>query len=274
MSSLNGAQVVLLEGRMPGELANLVRRHGGEPRCVPAVREQPLEMGDQISVFIDDVCAGAVPVVVCLTGVGVKALFQKAEDLGQLPEVLDALRSVTVVCRGHKPSAVLRAHGVPVALSAPDPYTTHELLQAMEGLDLNDTAVAVLHYGERNAALTEALAARRARVQDVLLYQWLLPEDVGELRRLVDDLIGSRADAIAFTSQVQVRHLFQIASECGKTLKLIDALNNKTIVASVGPVCTAALQEMGVAPDVEPKHPKMGPMIGALADVIHRSQVH
>ena len=269
MSNLHGAQVVLLEGRMPSELANLVRRHGGAPRCVPAVREQPLEMSDQISAFIDDVCARAVPVVVCLTGVGVKALFQKAEDLGRRAELLDALRSVTVVCRGHKPLAVLRAHGIPVAHSAPDPYTTRELLQVMEGLDLNATAVAVLHYGERNAALTEALQARGAYVQDVLLYQWLLPEDLRDLRHLVDDLICGRVDAIAFTSQIQIRHLFQIASESDKTSKLIDALNTTTIVASVGPVCTATLQDMGVTPDVEPKHPKMGPMIGALADVIH-----
>ena len=39
MSSLNGTRVALLESRMSGELADLVRRHGGEPRCVPAVRE-------------------------------------------------------------------------------------------------------------------------------------------------------------------------------------------------------------------------------------------
>jgi uroporphyrinogen-III synthase len=274
MSSLNGAQVVLLEGRMPGELADLVRRHGGEPRCVPAVREQPLEIGDQVSAFIDTLVVGMLPVVVCLTGVGVKTLFQQAECLGRLPELLAALREVTVVCRGHKPSAVLRGHGVPVALSAPPPYTTQELLDVMKGLDLKDAGVALLHYGEHNAALAEALQVRGAHVHELLLYQWLLPEDHRPLQSLVDDILASRVQAIAFTSQIQVRHLFQIAADMEKRADLIHALKNNVVVASVGPVCTAVLQEMGVTPHVVPNHPKMGPMISSLAHFMEREYVN
>ena len=34
-------RIALLESRMSRELARLVDKHGGEPVCVPAVREQP-----------------------------------------------------------------------------------------------------------------------------------------------------------------------------------------------------------------------------------------
>jgi uroporphyrinogen-III synthase len=42
MSGLQGKRIALLEGRMQGELANLVRRHGGVPYSVPALREEAL----------------------------------------------------------------------------------------------------------------------------------------------------------------------------------------------------------------------------------------
>ena len=51
MSSLEGVRVALLEGRMPRELADLVRRHGGEPYCMPAVRETPAEDRARIACF-------------------------------------------------------------------------------------------------------------------------------------------------------------------------------------------------------------------------------
>ena len=43
MKSLEGARVALLEARMSSELANLVRRYGGEPFGAPAVREEALQ---------------------------------------------------------------------------------------------------------------------------------------------------------------------------------------------------------------------------------------
>jgi uroporphyrinogen-III synthase len=175
------------------------------------------------------------------------------------------LQQVTVVCRGPKPSAVLRRYGVPITLTAQSPFTTPEVLDVMSGLDLAGAGVALLHYGERNAALAEALQARGARVEDLLLYEWRLPEDTAPLRVLVHEVIAGKVDAIAFTSQVQVRHLFQIASDEGCERELTGALENRIIVASVGPVCTAGLAAYGITPDVIPEHPKMGPMIAALA---------
>jgi uroporphyrinogen-III synthase len=36
-------------------------------------------------------------------------------------------------------------------------------------------------------------------------------------------------------------------------------------VASVGPVCTQVLKEFGIAPDLEPPHPKMGSLVAEVA---------
>jgi uroporphyrinogen-III synthase len=78
--------------------------------------------------------------------------------------------------------------------------------------------------------------------------------------------------AIAFTSQVQARHLFSIASEAGLRSELISALHSHTLVAAVGPTCAGALESFGVAPHVVPQHPKMGTMIECLARYVSQQR--
>lgn len=266
MATLNGARVALPEARLTGELSDLVRRLGGVPYSVSALREVPRL--DQVPAFLDALCAGKFSIVIFLTGVGALTLLREAERLGRLDETLTALRAATIACRGPKPVAALRRYEVDVQVKAVEPYTTKELLDALGVVGLRDKGVALVHYGEPNQALADALVARGARLEEVCPYEWQMPQDVEPLRSLVRELIDERVDAIAFTSQIQWRHLFQVAAEMGRAVDLMEALNRQTIVAAIGPVCAAALRADGVTPDVLPAHPKMGPLIAALADYI------
>lgn len=270
MANLNGARIALLEARMSGELASLVERNGGVPYSVPAVRESDIEATSEVSAFLDKVTRGECPVVIFLTGVGARRLFDAADRLGRLPELFAALGGVKTVCRGPKPVAVLRKAGLRIDIIAQEPHTTAELLAALEQVELNGVGVALQHYGERNEALSEALRSRGARLIELTLYEWLMPEDAGPLTALVAEIIAGAVDAVAFTSQIQVRHLFKVAADRGLDQDLCDALNNKVIVASVGPTCTSALEGFRVHPKVEPEHPKMGPLVLALAAYIER----
>jgi uroporphyrinogen-III synthase len=265
MADLAGAKIVLLEARMNSELANLVRRHGGEPVSVPAVREVTLDCGAEVAALIDCLSGGAIDYIVFQTGVGVQTLLNEAEKLGRKEELIDALRRTGIVARGPKPTAVLSRNGLKPNVAVPEPFTTADLLAAMEPLELQNKTVAVLHYGERNAALAESLWARGAQLQELCLYEWFLPEDTTRFTQLIDEIIHQDFTAIAFTSQIQARHLFQLADEVGRTEALRDALNNRLIVASVGPTCSSVLQSLGVTVRVEPSNPKMGPLVLALA---------
>ena len=264
MGTLRGARIALLEGRMSSELADLVRRHGGEPYCVPAVREASLECADQVAALMDSIAGGLCSIVVFTTGAGATALCKEAERQGRLEGLLAALRGATTVCRGPKPAGVLQRHGVRVSIPVREPYTTADMLDALAGLDLADQGVALVHYGERNTSLAEAAQARGARLQELCLYEWLLPEDIQPLRALVWELIDGRVGAIAFTSQVQARHLFQVAGGMDAADALARALNARTVVAAIGPTCAAALNAFGVTPHVVPDHPKMGHMVMAM----------
>jgi len=262
----NGARIALLESRLSGELATLIRNNGGDPTSAPSVKEVPLGRQHEVAAFIDRLTAGAYTFVLFMTGVGVKALFNEAEGLGRLEELLRALRKTTTICRGPKPIAVLKRYDIPISIAAPEPNTTTEIIQALKGLDLANQRVAMLHYGERADEMAEYLIAQGAVLDELWLYEWQLPDDTEPMKKLIQDVIRGDFDSVAFTSKVQVRHLFQVASEIGKADELKEALNSKTVVTAIGPTCAAALNEAGVTPRIVPEHPRMGYMVKAMAD--------
>lgn len=271
MSSLNGARVAHLEGRMSGEMAKLIRHYGGEPVSAPSVREHALECGVEVAAFIDWLTGNSSPkVVIFLTGAGATALFREAEQLGRLPELLDALKEVQTVCRGPKPTSVLKRYGLQISRSVREPYTTTEVLEALSALDLTAHLIAVVHYGERNVMLAEALQSKGVQLEELCLYEWLMPEDTSPLQEIIHEIINQRIDAVVFTSQVQARHLLQVAANLGREAELVQALNVSTVVAAVGPTCAASLESSGVTPQVVPEHPKMGPMLSLLAQHIEQ----
>lgn len=264
MNGLAGKRIALLEARLGSELARLVERYGGLPYHAPAVREATMDCAAEVAALTEQLLAGAISYVVLQTGVGALTLLNEAEKLGRKEELLAALRRVTTICRGPKPSAVLARHGIQINVTTREPHTTAELMAALETLPLAGAQVALLHYGERNLPLAEALRARGALVTELCLYEWQLPADTTPLVMLIQAIINGEMDAVAFTSQIQARHLFQIAAASGRADQLRAALNDKTVVASIGPTCTAALRSFGVTPQVEPAHPKMAPLLQAL----------
>jgi uroporphyrinogen-III synthase len=255
----------LFEARLSNELAELVRRLGGRPVAAPAVREVP--HGTETADFVGALAGRRFSAVIALTGAAASCVLREAERQGRLADVLDSLRAATIVCRGPKPTAVMTRHSVHVDVIPEKPYTTRELLAAIEPLELAGRDVALMHYGERNAELSNALKSRGARLMEVCPYEWALPEDPSSLRALVANIAG-QVDAVAFTSQIQVRNMFAVATEMGNAELVRDALNHDIVVAAVGPVCASALKQAGVTPDVQPGDPKMGPLLLALADYL------
>ena len=269
MAELDGMRVATLEARMTGALASMISKRGGEPVCAPALREAPLDCADDVSYLLDRLAGNSIDVVVFQTGVGARALFAEADRQSRQDELLDALRCITTVCRGPKPTAALRQAKVQVSAGIAAPYTTKELLGALIDLPVRGKRLMALQYGERNAALMSALRDECESADELCLYEWQLPDDVSPMESLIDELLDGRVDVITFTSQVQIRHLYQVAAANDvPQSELSDALNERTIVCAVGPTCAAALADVGVATDTQPEYPKMGHMVNALAEYV------
>jgi uroporphyrinogen-III synthase len=264
MRTLEGRRVALLEGRKQGELASLVRRLGGEPISAPAVREMPRP--EDFEPLLRRIIAGTFSVAVIQTGAGINALCEVAAAHGVLPDLRAALARMTLACRGPKPLATLKQHGLTARIVTAKPHTTDELLEGLARLALDGVPVLVLHYGERNEPLSAALRGRGAALEDACLYEWALPDNLSPLRAVIADLTERRLDAVLFTSQIQFRHLIAVAGEMGCTDAVMQALSRDIVVGAVGPVCASALRQAGLVPDVIPAMPNSVSLVSAVAD--------
>lgn len=257
-------RIALLEARMGRELSRLVEKHGGNPLCVPALRELPVTTSEETRAVVDELVHARHDVVIFMTGVAASFLFEAAEREGRRQELVSGLQRVTTVARGPKPTAALRGFGVPPTLTAREPFTSAELIDALSGLPLEGRRVLLFHYGERSATLAETLRARRVELCESWLYRWLLPENTRALEGLVASIISGLIDALVITCQVQFRHLLEVAHRASLARPLLDTLRRDVVVAAMGPTCHALLSLHGVPVHVMPEVPKMGPLVRSL----------
>lgn len=268
--ALRGCVVALLEARRGEELADLIRRYGGEPRVVPALREEPCVDTTALRPLLDDLTSRGLAAAVFQTGVGVEYLFQAVRQLEEDVErrLRDLLTTTVVVARGPKPTTALKSLGVRVDRSVPTPYTTKELIASLEDIAVRDRAVLLAQHGGENPVLRDYLTGRGARVEELRLYRWELPERSDPLVDLLAAIRLGQVQAVVFTSASQVEHLCLVAEASGQRLALIEALRHGPVVAAVGPVCAQALRERGIEPAdgiLEPHQPKMVPLVRTLA---------
>jgi uroporphyrinogen-III synthase len=258
------ARVLAFESRRAKEMGELIRINGGEPFLAPALVEVPLEHNQEAFTFADRLYSGSFDMMIFLTGVGARLLqriLATREPETRFPgesRFLDALRGLTVVARGPKPVAVLREWQVPVQVTVPEPNTWRDLLTAIA--DRPEKSVAVQEYGRSNSELLGGLAAQGRTALRVPVYQWTLPPDTAPLGQALQDLLAGQFQAAIFTTGVQIEHFLAFAAEQGKAAEAVAALK-QIFIASIGPTCTESLQASGLAPALEPSHPKMGILV-------------
>jgi len=266
-AGFGGLSVVTFESRRASEMASLVRRHGGEPVSAPAMREVSLAENAAALAFAAALAGGGFDAVVLMTGVGTRALVEESAPALDRAAFAAALGRVPLlIARGPKPAAVLRELGVAGFVTVPEPNTWREVAAAVGAAgSLGGRRIAVQEHGAPSADLYEVLRRAGAVVTPVPVYRWALPEDTTALRGALHALAEGRARVALFTSRAQVEHAFGIAAEEGIAGALRAALV-RGVAASIGPVCTEALQAEGIAPDVEPDHPKMGHLVKTAAE--------
>ena len=255
--------IAVLESRFGEHLAALMEKQGAIVFRAPALAEEPDLDPEAIRRLIADWAAHPVKLAIFQTGVGTRALFEAVDRLGLAEQLLTLLADCVVAVRGPKPTAVLRGRAVRIDISAEEPYTTVEVLAAIRNVNLSGERVLVQRYGETNLGLEEGLEARGAQVIEVPTYRWALPHDIDPLLRLLDALERREIDAAVFTSASQVRNLFAVAERIAGVDQLRRNLNS-VLIASIGPVCSDALETAGIHVTLEASPPKLGPLVEML----------
>lgn len=257
----DGLLVGAFESRMADEMSRLIEHHGGRPLVAPSMREIPLEENREALAFGESLLAGQFDVLIFLTGVGLRTLVQALETCHPRDRILEALAKATRVCRGPKPVAALRALGLHPGITVPEPNTWLELLRTLdEKAPVAGRRVAVQEYGISNLELLRGLKERGAEVTRVPVYRWALPHDVAPLGAALRAIADGRVPVVLFTNANQVENVMHVARDSGLDERVRAALA-RGVVASIGPIASESLRNHGIQVDLEPPHPKMGPLV-------------
>jgi uroporphyrinogen-III synthase len=262
--------VAILETRTGAHLAELVKRRGGVPMLAPALEEVPDLEPQAVSSLLQQWRQDPFKICIFQTGVGTRALFGAADSAELTAELKQALQASMVVVRGPKPIGELNARQIRIDIKAASPFTTETVLAGLSGVAVQGANVLVQRYGATNQSLSMGLEARGARVQEIVTYRWALPADIKPLVALLQALAHGRVDAVVFTSAIQMHNLYSVAEKLGEAAQLAVQLN-RSVVASIGPVCSRTLRDYGVIPAFEANPPKLGPLIVALQAALEGS---
>ena len=253
------------ESRRAVEMARLIERHGGAASVSPSMREVPLEDQRGVIDFAHRLLTGEVSIVIFLTGVGFRQLLEVVAKHVNRQRFLDTLSDVVTIARGPKPAAAMHEVGLTPTHRVPEPNTWRELLQTIDAhVPVANQTVALQEYGITNPSLIAGLEARGADVLRLQVYRWELPEDEQPLRDNVRAFAEGQRDVLLFTAAVQVTHVVQMAEQMGLADSVGDRLA-QAVIGSVGPTTSEVLRGYGWPVDLEPEHPKMGPLVALAA---------
>jgi uroporphyrinogen-III synthase len=259
--ALTHKRIAVAGGRKFEELAAIIAKQGGEALLRPMMGSVSND-SDDLAEIIRKVCAGA-DWFVLVTGVGTKALLEKAEELALGDRLRELLGSAHLAARGYKTFNALKALGFkPVIID--DDGTVEGLRRQLESFDFTGKQVAVQLHGERMPALTDWLRSQGALVTEIPLYFYQEPLEQ-DVQQLLYEVIAGDVDAVAFTSNTQVKFFFEGAKKHRAEGFLQKALNERVMALSVGSVTSAELRKNGIRRIIAPAHERMGAMVMALA---------
>jgi len=259
-------RVASLESRKGEEIARMIERFGGLPFVSPSMREVPLEENPAAVDFAHRLITGHIDIVIFMTGVGFRHLLAAVEKRVDRRRFLNVLGDVITIARGPKPVAAMKEVGLTPTHRIPEPNTWREVLTYIDShVPVAHQTIGLQEYGKSNPSLVAGLEARGARVVNVKVYQYDLPVDTHSLEENIKAIVTGDRDVILFTSAHQVANLLLMAERLHVEHKLREALRHM-VVASVGPTTSEMLRDCELPVDIEPEHPKMGPLVMAAAE--------
>ena len=254
---LAGYTVAVTAARRKEELGALLDRRGARVIYAPAIRIVPLADDADLVAATREVLDRPIDLVVATTGVGFRGWLEAA-DAWDLP-LVEHLRSARVLARGPKARGAIRGGGLVDAWSPESESSAEVLSHLISGAEgsLEGRRIAVQLHGDPLPDLVAGLRAAGAEVLTVPVYRWVLPEDVGPVRRLVSTVVAGGVDAVTFTSAPAAASLLTVADELGLRDDLVTALTGRVLAVAVGPVTAGPLDAAGIQ-SVQPVRARLG----------------
>ncbi len=229
---------IIVTRDVPGnaDFAGKIIRRGGNPVKFATIKIRPLTDSNEflrtLAKFTE------YDWIIFSSQNGVAVFFDAIESLGKDARVFS---SAKVAAIGSKTAEKLGEFGIKADF-VPDVFTGRQLGGQLIGYtSLHGKKVLLLRSQIASKELAEILSEAGAEVDDIDVYT--AEEVKGESEWLAEDISGNSIDWVTFASPSSVDGFFKQVS--------VEAVNSsKTKVASIGPVTSARLAELGVTVDL------------------------
>ncbi|MDQ0206111.1 uroporphyrinogen-III synthase [Alkalicoccobacillus murimartini] len=270
MKSLSNYHIALAASRKTDEMQTIIRKQGGTSE-VRSLQGTVFLAELDVAAEFQSIILQKPDLFIFTTGIGTETLFRLAEKEKFEKELFEALDGATIAARGYKTLAVLKKYGYSPDLRDED-GTTAGLMNVMNETDVRNKTTLVQLHGMNAPALRSFLETNGAQVHEILPYQHISAKEE-DVVKLLDELINGVYDAICFTTAIQARELFKVASLYNQKKQLLNLFEKQVVAVSVGKVTSEELSSQGVQRIVSPEIERMGAMIMELAHFVKENRV-
>lgn len=247
---LAGKRVLTTRARkQAGSLAALLRQQGASVVTIPCIEIRPPSDYRPLDAALRGLARADWLILTSVNGV--EALFARARRLRIKPAELRRLKLAAI---GPATKRALEERGLRVAVM-PREYVAESVVRALRS-QVRGKRVLLVRAKVARDVIPRELRRAGARVEVAEAYQTVVPK--GTAGKLKAVLAGSRRpDVITFTSSSTVRNFMALV---GRRERL-----RGIHLASIGPVTSATLRELGLKPAIEAKEYTTAGMVKAIA---------
>jgi uroporphyrinogen III methyltransferase/synthase len=190
---------------------------------------------------------------------GVERFFSRLDALGRDAGGVTGARVAVV---GRATAQALQARGLEPGM-VPESFRSEGLVESFRSLpDPDETRVLIARAADARELLPDQLRALGFDVSVVPVYR-LLPADSSP--EALARLVAGEVDIVTLSSGGIARRFFEVLRQAGtEPLKALRGV----CVASIGPVTSQALRELGREPDVEATEADAGSLVEALVEAL------
>jgi uroporphyrinogen III methyltransferase/synthase len=254
---LFGKRVLVTRTRVQAsKLSQQLARLGADVVEVPTIALEPPEDEEPLMRAVDNV--ENYDVILFTSQNGVEAFFaaleakdKDARDLGG--SLVGAIGPAT--------AQALREEGLHPDLTATS-FVAEGLLEALSGHNLQGARVLIPRAEQARELLPETLTQRGALVEVVPAYRTVKPP---ESAALLKEALSQGLDVITFTASSTVINLMALLDPAQRQQLIAQSQSGALTVASIGPITTAKVQELGLTVHVQPSSYTIEALVEALA---------
>jgi len=250
--TLKGRTVAITRPRdQAEETGNLIKQYGGKPYFVPAIAIKAASDLSAVESFIAELAKEKIDYVIFMSVNGIRYLLSSAENLGLKAQLEQSLEKTVTMAVGPKTAQELRNHNIPVGL-VPAKYSSEGIIECLRQNVVSGKSIYIPRTRGATPDLAKSLRSMGGKVQEVYVYESMLPNNKDLKERFLQDLTDGKIDAIIYGSSLSAKNLFKMLRELISKEKLRDIMNSKLTIVAIGPVTAETLSEMGLRVDIMP----------------------